>query len=169
MTAQRCGVLLVVLAVGLVMTACSGPTVHISVPGGWKPVSYSGLTIDVPASWSVDQRQKKDCGIRGPGVLVGPPPTGTPICPSALIRGPVVTFGGPDTVSPVGRERSTIIHGVDALLSKKSVPELPQWGSEEVVRFPGRTTWLDISVPSDASSSTWVTINEVVATVRPST
>ena len=160
-------------------TTPGGPLVHVSVPRGWQAVSYGGLTIDVPASWSVYRRAEVFCGMSGPGVLYGPPrpPGAAPSCPYIRQVAPVIIFGGPDAVSPAGQERSTTINGVAAVESKDTfrsgevcggtVPGCEQlWTSEEVVRFPGETVWLDIRVPGRASSPVWGVIAEVVSTVR---
>ena len=155
------------------MSACSSPLVHVSVPAGWKPVSYSGLTIDVPGSWLVYQRSKKPCGIPGPGVLVGLPPSRfrPPACPSYFVRQPVLTFGGPDTVMPAGPERRETVNGVEVVVSKLGL--LPGLGngttSEEVVRFPGHNVWLKATVPGRRSTGVLGVIDQVVQTVRPST
>ena len=171
-TAHRCGVLLVVLAVGLALGACSAPTTHVSVPAGWKPVSYSGLTIDVPGTWPVYQRSKWPCGIRGPGVLVGHSAPGAARCPAiiGLPLAPVLTFGGPDVVVPVGPEKRSTVNGVEAAVSKLGL--FPGVGngttSEEVVRFPGHNAWLKATVPGRRSAGVLGVIDQVVRTVRPS-
>ena len=150
-------------------TTPGAPLVHVSVPRGWKAVSYGGLTIDVPGSWQVSQRQAEGCGIPGPGLLVGPPYTGPLLlCAYSPQRGPVIIFGGPDAVFPAGHEDATVINGIEALVSKNYTPGIPQGASQEVVRFPGETVWLDIRVPGRASSRDWGVVEEVVATVRAS-
>ena len=170
-TAHRSGIMLVVLAVGLAVTACSTPPVHVSVPAGWEPVSYSGLTIDVPGSWPVYQRSKWPCGIRGPGVLVGRRAVGAFHCPAiiGLPLAPVLTFGGPDVVIPVGPEQHSTVNDVDVVVSKEGL--LPGLGngttSVEVVRFPDRNAWLKATVPGRRSTGVLGVIDQVVRTVRP--
>ena len=161
-------------AIGSAVTTTAGaPVARLSVPAGWKPVSYGGLTLDVPGNWTVARRDKAACGMSGPGVLVGPPYAGPPVpCAFFPQRHPVFIFGGPDAVSPVGRQQSTIINGVETLLSKRTVSagtldNVPQYTTVEIVRFPGETVWLDISVPGRASVPSWVVVDKVVATVRP--
>jgi hypothetical protein len=101
-------VLGIILLVAVTLTGCAGgntaaptsPTTSTAVvPRADKPVSYLGLTIDVPRSWTVAERVDAFCGIPGPGVIVGasPPPQKTLIqCAAVLLRGTVVTLGGPD-------------------------------------------------------------------------
>ena len=171
MTAHRCGVLLVVLAVGLAVTACSTPPVHVSVPAGWKPVSYSGLTIDVPGSWPVYQRSKYPCGAQGPAVLVGPPPRAGYNCPAFIPPGPTITFGGPDIVMPFHQETREVVNGIETVVS--TTGHLPGFAhgatTGEVVRFPGRHVWLKADVPGRRSTGVLGVIDQVVRTVKPST
>src|SRR5579862_4896393 len=94
-----------------------GGLVHVSVPRGWKPVTYGGLTIDVPGWWTIEERADTICLGTGPVALVGPPFTGSAhSCLGHPQVNPIVVFGGPDTVTPVGHERSNIINGVELLV-----------------------------------------------------
>jgi hypothetical protein len=157
----------------LLLAGCGAPSVHVSVPHGWKPVTYGGLIIDVPPTWPVYQRSKETCGIPGPGVLVGPPPPpGTIIaCPGVLSRGIVLTFGGPDGIVPAGPERRETINGVQAAISTSSfgageVDGVRQWTSEEVVRFPSRGVWLRAYAPGMESAGVLDVVDQIVTTVR---
>ena len=164
------GIVAAVVAVGLMASGCSSRPIHVSIAQGWKPVSYAGLTIDVPGSWPVYQRSQEPCGISGPGVLVGQPPSRfrPPACPVEFVRAPVLTFGGPDIVVPVGAERRWTINGLEVVVSKLGL--LPGFGngatSEEVVRFPGRNVWLGASVPGMRSAGVLGVVDQVVRTVR---
>jgi len=98
------------------LAACSSPPVHVAVPSGWKPVTYRGLTIDVPATWPIYQRSKEICGISGPGVLVGPPtPTDVHIfCPL------VVRFPGRNVwlrAYAPGKQSAGVLDVVDAAIT----------------------------------------------------
>jgi len=170
-------VLTAVLLAGAVtsLAGCSSSTVP--VPPGWQPVTYGGITIDVPGAWPVDRRSTVPCGIEGPGVLVGPPAPGAYHyrCPdiSGHSDGPVLTFAGPGGIVPVGPERRETIHGVPVAVSKATygagtLDGVRQWTSEEVVRFPGRGAWLRAEVPATtAESHALAVVDEIVATVRP--
>jgi len=138
-----------------------------------KPVSYGGLTVEVPSIWPVYQRSKEFCGISGPGVLVGPPPPSSihVFCPLIIRRGVVLTFGGPDRIVPAGPERKETIHGVEVKVSKASFEDgtlngVPQWTSEEVARFPGHNVWLRAYAPGRESAGVLSVVDKVVDTVR---
>jgi hypothetical protein len=158
-----------VVALMLLAAACAGIP-RVSVPHGWKPVSYGGLTIDVPPSWSVYQRSQQTCGIPGPGVLLGPPipPHRILACTGIIRRGVVLTFGGPDIVVPVGRETRKTINGVQVAVSELRL--FPGVGSgastEEVVRLPGHDVWLEALAPGWPSTGALTVVSEVVGTVR---
>jgi hypothetical protein len=163
MTPRLAGLLLAI--VGL-LAGCSTTRVSISIPHNWKPVTYGGLTIDVPPSWPVYQRPKAFCGIPGPGVLVEPAPPREFIynCPEVPSRGVVLTFGGPDRVVPAGPETLRTIHGVEVAVSKANIGDgtingAPSWTSEEVARFPGHNVWLRAYAPGNGRQgcSTWLT------------
>lgn len=155
------------------LAACSSPPVHVAVPSGWKPVSYRGLTIDVPATWPIYQRSKEPCGITGPGVLVGPPARGEYRCPAilALSRGPVVILGGPSGIMRAAPEKHLTINGVEVAESTNAIHGIDGgrqvWSVEEVVLFPGRSVWLDAQESNRRQPTMPAVVAEVVATMRP--
>ena len=108
-----------VLAGSIALSACSGRSTAAVVPTDLKPVSYLGLTIDVPSTWTVFNRADEVCGVRGPVVLRGPPPSPEKIardCPAVPVVGTVVTLGGPDPpFPPSGAQTHRRIHGLEAV------------------------------------------------------
>jgi hypothetical protein len=93
----------------------------------------------------VDQRAQAVCGIPGPGVLVGPPPSEAVICPAVVANGTVVTFGGPDAPPGVvlGSEKHETIHGVSVFVSTEPGGVLFHAAYFTLLaRFPSQHAWL---------------------------
>jgi hypothetical protein len=110
-----------------------------------RPVSYGGLTIDVPSGWAVMTRAQDACGNAGPVALYGPPPPPVhQVCPLFRVLAVTVTLGGGDRVRPVGKETRHKIHGILTVESSRTVPG---GGTELVARFPGRRVWFSANAP----------------------
>ena len=173
---------LAMVTAGLFLFAsCSGPaTVH--VPAGWKPVTYRGLTIDIPDSWPVYQQSVKPCGWPNPGVLFGAPPPANPALPSSFVTpcqpfapiGPTVELSGPGTVLPAVPKHQEMLNGVQALVSAWNVAGgTPSGGGvvqsnfEEVVRFPGRNVFLWANALGNPLAAMPAVVDKIIDTVRP--
>ena len=195
---RQVGLALALFATALLGTSCSSempsvqnPTVaghlhsgSLGAPNGLKPISYLGLTIDVPVGWRVVSRADFPCGIGVSGVMVGPGGVGS-LCGVGVPRlrqATVVTFGGPDkNVDTLGSQSKKTFHGITALVSYASSTETtelllhgqPQtikgpttW--EEKVQFPGYNAWLDMGATGATRESALAQAQAVLATVHAS-
>lgn len=154
------------------LTGCSGgTTTSVAVPRGWRAVSYSGLTIDVPGTWPVVLHTEAPCGIQGPGVVIGPPLKGAYRCPDFVAgsTGPELAFSGPGVIVPVGHETRGTFHGVRLAMSIEPIyAGLGEPRAEEVVvRFPGRGVWIRAYVPGTTGGRAFDLAILVITTVHP--
>ena len=168
------GVVAIVLLAFMLASCSAPPTFQVSVSHGQTSVTYGGITVEVPASWSVTRRSDAVCGIPGPGVLVGPPRPESDFvqsCPGIPLKGVVVTFGGPDPIAPVGHEQRKTIHGLHLAISERidgsetTGSGVTHWLWREVVRFPGYSVWLQLDALG-TSTGVPAAVAEVVNTVR---
>jgi hypothetical protein len=176
-------VLGIILLVAVTLTGCAGgntaaptsPTTSTAVvPRADKPVSYLGLTIDVPRSWTVAERVDAFCGIPGPGVIVGasPPPQKTLIqCAAVLLRGTVVTLGGPDPPGPtLGPATDETVHGIRTSVSEgRGGTQGTSTIWQEWVRFPSHAAWLEMKALGPTERSALAPAQHVLATVHIAT
>lgn len=173
-------VLGVIFLLGVIFTGCGGgtspkrtstTTSTTVVPRGEKPVSYLGVTIDVPTSWTVAERAKAFCRIPGPGVIFGPPPPQEKTviqCPYVFLHGTVVTFGGPDSpAAPLGPESQEAIDGITVLVSQGRAGNQGTstiW--QETVQFPSRTAWLVMKALGANEQTALARARDVLETVH---
>lgn len=139
--------------------------------GSQRSVSYRGLTIDVPSSWSVNQRSTTPCGVLVPSVLVGPPfPTKTAQCPGLSFRATAVTFGGPDPAPPaLGKETRESPNGVPALVSSRLSGNFVDgytWYS--LARFPQKKAWVFVRSTANTSQAARDQADQVLDSVHDS-
>jgi len=70
--------------------AGASPSASPRAPGGWKPVRYAGVEVDIPASWPVVNlgADRTAClGYHGPALYLGWD-AGVPSCPAAPAPAP---------------------------------------------------------------------------------
>lgn len=64
------GGLAIPIALAIVTGGCGGPGTP-ALPSAWKTVTYRGVAIDVPKTWTVEP-WTANCGVRSPTVFLGP-------------------------------------------------------------------------------------------------
>jgi hypothetical protein len=129
------GVLLALAVLPLLVTACSSSTTAssttttVSIPSGWKTVTYGKLAIAVPSDWAV--KHGTNCpNAAAPGTLVLGVPARLSYCAAFQYPRSVVTVSQLSTESnptsvPAG-EKPVSINGIPVYLGFGS-PAIVQW------------------------------------------
>ena len=136
-------------------------------PDGTKAVSNGGLTIDVPATWSV-VRPRSCVPATGPAVMVGSFGA-LQGCPFAIrLSGTLIAFGRggpPFPPVPADHEQDATFHGITVQMFTDSAA-LSVDDSELLAWFPGRNEWLHALVPGSDLQTSLAQAYQVVDSVH---
>lgn len=145
--------------------ATSEPATRATAPAGFRPVTFHGVTVDVPAEWTTDGTH---CGrpIEPTVVLAH---AAVPACGLGTI--PAVPSLELGVLPPPGRSTSpldsgvwtpTTAAGVAAL--RQDSPATPTWAVvTSAVAFPDRRAVLTVRAPEQSA------VDAILATLRPDT